>query len=157
MNKLNYKILQGRRVLIGDTEFNIEKIEERKESDGTAEYLINDKRIFQRFDIAIAVSLVENQIKIENQPKDLLSRFKRKFGLFFRFDKMNLENAVPDLKDTVYQSTIGFRRFNEKKCGIFFRARFGTRIIDFEFSFKHKDVYEKGDLPNPFIDYKKLF
>lgn len=157
MNKLNYKILEGRRCIINDSIINVNKVEEKKDPDGTAVYTINDGQTFPRFDIALAVTLTKNQITEENLKKDLLSRLKRKFGLFFRVSRLMLDAAPPEIKDVLYQSTMGLRNYGFKKCGIFLNFRFGSIAIDIEFCWKNKDIYEKGDLPNPFIDYKKVF
>ena len=156
MSRLDYKILEGRRAFVGDKYINVTSIKEKRESDGTTEYDINDGIIFTRFSIAIAVSLVQNEIKLENQKNDPVSRFLRKFGLFFRTQKLILKDMEPDYKDTVYQGTVGLRTYADKKCGAFLRARFGVRVFDVELCWNFKDVYEKGELPNPFIDYKKV-
>ena len=154
---MNYQILIGKKVMIGESEFQVEKIEKFKDIDYTTKFKINDGPAFKHFDVAVAVGIVENEEKLANRPKGLLALLKRTFGLFVRTGAIDPVTVSASVRDSYFISMSGFRKFGFKKVGFYKNFVIFGRTFDIEFCWNHKEEYEKGDLPDPYLQYKKVF
>ena len=154
---MNYQLLIGKEVTLGDSLIKVESIEKFKDMDYTTKYRINNGPVFKQFDVGVAVSVIEAQIKEQNKPKGFINWFKNKFGFFFTKSVINPEIVSATVRDAIFQLTWGFRYFGFKTVGFFHHIRFGKTTYEFELCWNNKEEYEKGDLPDPFVDYKKIF
>ena len=102
--------------MIGESEFQVEKIEKFKDIDYTTKFRINDGPAFKHFDVAVAVGIVENEEKLANRPKGLFALLKRTFGLFVRTGAIDPVTVSASVRDSYFISMSGFRKFGFKKA-----------------------------------------
>lgn len=136
--------LEGRKVLVKSVDKKIDSIY------GDT-YTINGCGNYSHFDMALIVSAVRQRIEQANLKHDLISRLKRQFGLFISYFK--------DLGDEYQKPRIyfGVREYGYTKCAVYF----GFDILGYSFrieaSWKEKDAYLKGILPERLRSYRQLF
>lgn len=137
---MNFSVIKGRTISVDSKDVLVKEIEKIVSPDGSSTYyLINNETKISRFDLAIAISIAESEVN------------KNRLGLFIRKTKTLLK------RDIKYQSTFGLRTYGYNKCGIFFELLLGDYDIALEFCWKEKDVYEKGELPDRNLEYRKVF
>jgi hypothetical protein len=153
---MNYQILIGKTVNINDSIVTVSSIKKIKDIDYTTKYCINDGPMFTHFDVAIAVTIIENEIKEANRPKGLAAFFNR-FGLWYRVGVINPELVSASTRDAFTGALFGFRKYGYRSVGFFYHIRFFSRTFEFEFSWSNKEEYVGRELPDPFLQYTKIF
>ena len=143
---MNYEILNGRTMFIGDTEFSDIKVKKHSQT-GSTTWTVNGYSV-RKMDLAVAINIVEEEEREKNRPKGL-----RKLGLFLGIRK---HDDIENERGMVFSSSFGVRTYGFNKCGVFVFFRFGMKTYEFEFCWRDKEQYQGGQFPDPFIDYKQL-
>ena len=154
---MNYQILVGHEMSIGEGKVFVNKIEKVKIDDFTTTYKINDGGMYPEFDIKLAVAIVESEIEEANKPKDLLSRIKNKFGLFYRTYTLDAKELTPTERGIFFSRYSGLRKYGFRTIGLYGQIRVGFKVLEFEFCWNEKDEYIKGKLPNALLDFRRIF
>ena len=154
---MNYKVLIGREMSVGEGTVFVNKIEKVKLDIHSVNYRINDGALYSEFDVKIAVAIAESEIEEANRPKGFFSFFTNKFGLFYRTIALDSSELYSTERGIFFSSIFGFRNYGFKKVGLFTHVRLGFSIFEFEFCWDEKREYNKGKLPDSFLDYKKVF
>ena len=149
---MNYKILTNRTIdLEGKKQLVNEVVKKADPLGGDTTYTINGCGQYSHFDMAILRAAVERGIYEESLDEDWFSKLTRKFGLFVSF--------IKDIGDEYNKPRIyfGLREYGYTKCALFFGFDLLGYSFRIEVSWKEKETYVKGTLPEPLRNYKQLF
>lgn len=129
---MNYKILIGKIIELGDDKIEVETIREYEHPFiGNIEFIVNDKHRVTQFQMGTLVTLEE----LKSQKRGLLS----KYGIFVWSAKLAQERKLG--------VTAGRRFYGYTTAGFSIEFYFGTDIYALEFVFNDKKLYENKVLP----------
>jgi len=142
---MDYEILIGKTVKINGKDLTIAKIKKETDIGGRTNYVINGKQSVNKFDLGLVVY----EFHASNEKKSLFNRIFGRFGFTVRCEKIGTS--------LIFSSAYGLRHFGYKFCAFFCRYQILRLVLHFEFSWRDKDEYIKGRLPEEFGNFKRVF
>lgn len=143
---MNYQILNGKTATIGDTTYYNITVKKEIGVDGMPKWFVNDIPV-RKMDLAIAVNIAESEQVVPR-------KWYQNIGLFFV--KRKCDNT-PEYGTILFKNISGIRTYGFNKCGVYFHSRFMDISFEVEFCWRDKDKYEKGEFPDAFVNYTKVF